>query len=115
MEQTTKEQLRAMFSIKPPEPQPAKVAPVLNPMETIPIINLLEMDLSNIADISQEEEAKDYTFGYGEQLKSLRYGGDSKDPKTRTDLAKVKNRGGGGIDNKVPLLGALYYGGTGVL
>ncbi|MFY9221775.1 MAG: serine/threonine-protein kinase [Blastocatellia bacterium] len=112
MEQTTKEQLRAMFSIKPPEPEPAKVAPVLNPMETIPILNLLEMDLSNIADISQEEEAKDYTFGYGEQLKSLRYGGDSKDPKTRTDLAKVKKRDGEIIDNKYLILGSLGAGGA---
>ncbi len=114
MEQTTKEHLRTMFSIKPATSAKQMVGP--GPSETIPIINLLELDLSNIADITTEElQTKDYTFGYGEQLKSLsRYGKteDSKDPQIRSELAKVKKRDGEIIDNKYVILGSLGAGGT---
>lgn len=105
-----KEQLRAMFSIKPPEPP--KPPPEPAPSETIPIINLLELDLSNISDVVSEPESKDYTFGYGEQLKSLRYGSLEKDKDSRPDLAKVKKRDGEIIDDKYVILGPLGAGGA---
>lgn len=114
MEQKNKEQLRTLFSIKPATP--AKALDIPNPLETIPIINLLEMDLTNVGDLlSNEPEIKDYTFGYGEQLKSLsQYGrmDDSKDSQVRSDLAKVKKRDGEVIDNKYVILGSLGAGGA---
>jgi serine/threonine-protein kinase len=113
MEQKTKEQLRSMFSTKPSTP--AKVPDGPSPLETIPIINLLEMDLTNVGNIiSNEPEVKDYTFGYGEQLKSLSQYGKMegvKDPQ-RSDLAKVKKRDGEIIDNKYLILDPLGAGGA---
>ncbi|MBI4850563.1 MAG: serine/threonine protein kinase [Acidobacteria bacterium] len=114
MEQKTKDQLRTIFSIKPS--LVAKSLDGASPSETIPILNLLEMDLTNVGDvISNEPEIKDYTFGYGEQLKSLsQYGkaGDNKDPQNRNELAKVKKRDGEIIDNKYQILGPLGAGGA---
>lgn len=114
MEQKSKEQLRTIFSIKPATPAKALDGPT--PLETIPIINLLEMDLTNVGDLlSNEPEIKDYTFGYGEQLKSLsQYGkrDNSKEPQSRSELAKVKKRDGEVIDNKYVILSSLGAGGA---
>jgi serine/threonine protein kinase len=78
----------------------------------MPIINLLELDLSNIADETSEPESNDYTFGYGEQLKSVRYGNLEDKESKRSDLAKVKKRDGEIIDNKYLILGPLGAGGA---